>query len=138
MTGQYIEFAVQEEKYGIGLEHIHEIIRMQEITHVPGARPYMEGVINLRGSIIPIISLRSRFNMEKISYSKSTRIIVVHRDDMLVGLIVDMVLQVVALTDIGPPPERMGVMDGCLISGVGQSGGELVGILKVEQILETG
>jgi len=134
----YIELGIAEERYGIRLGSIHEIIRMQEITFVPNSKPYLKGVMNLRGSIVPIVSLRCRFGMSEIPPSHATRIIVVNTAGHLVGLIVDNVQQVIALDDVQAPPERLGLLDGRFIAAIGQAGGKLIGILHMEHILEAG
>ncbi|MCD1258701.1 chemotaxis protein CheW [Paenibacillus athensensis] len=135
----YIELGIADESYGIKLGSIHEIIRMQEITFVPNhSKPYLKGVMNLRGSIVPIVSLRCRFGMNEITPNPATRIIVVNSDGLLVGLIVDNVQQVIALDDVQAPPERLGHLDGRFIAAIGQKNGKLIGILHMEYILEAG
>src|ERR1700761_3679400 len=86
---QVVSFKLATEEYGVDISQVQEIIRMVEITHVPRAPRFMEGVINLRGQLIPIIDLRTRFGMTRIDATKSTRIIVTDIGSKRVGIVVD-------------------------------------------------
>lgn len=132
---QYIQFEIGQEKYAIHISEIHEIIKMQEISEIPNVKPYVKGVINLRGKIVPVISLRELFGLEKEEYKKQTRIIVVNHKDETVGIIVDRVDKVTTFSDIQPPPERVGGMHGANFTGIGLHGDAIVGILKLDQVL---
>ncbi|MEB3100802.1 chemotaxis protein CheW [Ferviditalea candida] len=132
---QYIEFGIAKEKYAIRIEDIQEIIKKQEITEVPNTRPYVKGVINLRGKIVPILSLRHLFGLPEEEYSRSTRVIVVNHVEETVGIIVDYVNKVATYPDIQPPPDRVGSIHGANFTGVGLSETGLVGILKLDQVL---
>ncbi|MBJ6360284.1 chemotaxis protein CheW [Paenibacillus sp. GCM10012307] len=132
---QYVEFGMGSESYAILISDIHEIIRMQAITEIPDGPLYMKGVINLRGNIVPVISLRNLFMMEEAPYGKTTRIIVIkHREDAL-GIIVDRVNKVVRFQDIQTPLLQGGEMYGARISGIGIGPDMLVGILKLDELL---
>lgn len=132
---QYIEVGIGKERYALGIQDIHEIIKMQDITEIPISKTYVRGVINLRGIIVPIISLRSRFGLPEEPGSKSTRIVVVNHLKEMVGIVVDRVNQVVTFTDIQPPPERIGSVNGSYFTGIGRVGSGLVSILRLEQVL---
>ncbi|MFC4599178.1 chemotaxis protein CheW [Cohnella hongkongensis] len=132
---QYIEFGIGEEFYAIRISDIHEIIKMQEITEIPHCRDYVQGVINLRGKIIPVISLRSLFGLAPQSVTKSTRIIVVAHFEESVGIIVDKVSKVATFADIQDPPDRVGGLDGGYFTGIGIADSRLVGILKLDEVL---
>ncbi|MEO3947196.1 chemotaxis protein CheW [Gorillibacterium sp. CAU 1737] len=134
-TEQYIEFMVQDEQYAISIHDIFEIIKMQTITPLPNATHYVRGVINLRGSIVPVLSLRSLFSLEEAAYTKATRIVVVHHHEETVGIIVDRVNKVTTFSDIQSPPEQVGDRDGVLFTGIGIAPHGLIGILKLEQVL---
>jgi len=67
---QYIEVRIGKERYALGIQDIHEIIKMQDVTEIPNSKPYLKGVINLRGKIVSIISLRNRFGLSEQSYTK--------------------------------------------------------------------
>jgi purine-binding chemotaxis protein CheW len=132
---QYVEFGIELERYAIRIEEIQEIIKMPEITDIPNVLPYVKGVINLRGKVITVISLRNLFNFEENGYSNSTRIMVVNHHVDTVGVIVDHVTKVTTFSDIQPPPEYAGGIDGNLFAGIGLTGDGLVGILKLDEIL---
>lgn len=132
---QYIEFGIDSEQYAIRIQDVHEIIKMQDITQIPNVMPYVKGVINLRGKIVPIISLRNLFNLHENEYSKTTRIIVVHHQEDKVGIIVDRVNKVAVFNNIEPPPDRVGGIDGNYFAGIGLTNNGLVGILKLDEVL---
>ncbi|WP_373229198.1 chemotaxis protein CheW [Cohnella sp.] len=132
---QYVEFGVGEENYAILISDIHEIIRMQDITEIPNCQHYVQGVINLRGRIVPVISLRSLFSLDKEVLTKSTRIVVVNHQEESVGIIVDKVNKVATFSDIQAPPERVGGISGAYFVGIGITPASLVGILKLDEVL---
>ncbi|GGG08473.1 chemotaxis protein CheW [Paenibacillus abyssi] len=133
--GQYIEFGIKNEQYAIRIQDIHEIIKMQDITQIPNVKPYVKGVINLRGKIVPVISLRNLFHFHEEAYTKMTRIVVVHHQEDTVGIIVDRVNKVTTFSDIQPPPDRVGGIDGNYFTGIGLSDNGLAGILKLNEVL---
>lgn len=97
---QYIVVTVGVEQYGIDISYVDNIVRMQKITRVPKSLPYFDGVINLRGEIIPIMSLRKRFNLEKDNFTDKTRIIILKPDQQeAIGIIVDLVKEVINLSE---------------------------------------
>lgn len=132
---QYIEIGIAAEMYALKIYDIHEIIRMQQITEIPNCREYVKGVINLRGKIIPIISLRSLFGLQEEPYTKMTRIVVVHHMEDTVGIVVDYVSKVTMFSDILPTPDRVGGISGHYFVGIGVAGESLVGILKLDRVL---
>jgi purine-binding chemotaxis protein CheW len=132
---QYVEFGIGKEHYAILIQDIHEIIKIQEITQIPNVLPYVKGVINRRGKIVTVLSLRHLFNIAEQAHTKTTRIIVVrHREDT-VGIIVDSVNKVTTFPDIQPPPEHVGGIAGSFLTGVGLSDRGLVSILKLDEVL---
>ncbi|GGH31573.1 chemotaxis protein CheW [Paenibacillus segetis] len=132
---QYIEFCIDKEQYAIGIQDIYEIIKIQDITQIPNVRSYVKGVINLRGNIVPVISLRNLFDLEEKEYSKATRIIVVHHEEDTVGIIVDRVNKVATFDDIQSPPERIGGIAGNYFVGIGLTDNGMVAILKLNEVL---
>ena len=94
---QLVSFLLGEEEFGADILMVQEIIRMQPITRVPNAPHFVEGVINLRGKVIPIVDLRKRLNVEGIQDQKKIRIIVVDVDGKITGFIVDAVSQVLRI-----------------------------------------
>jgi len=99
MEKQLIIFGLNNEEYGIDILQVKEIIRMQDITKIPNCPSFVEGIINLRGTIIPIVHLKKRFNMEYSENNDETRIIIVNIDSKLVGFVVDKVLEVKRIDD---------------------------------------
>jgi purine-binding chemotaxis protein CheW len=132
---QYVEFGIESEHYAIRIQDIHEIIKIQDITQIPNVQPYVKGVINLRGKIVPVINLRNLFQLEEKEYSKHSRIVVVRHEEDTVGIIVDSVNKVTTFTDIQPPPNRVGGIDGNYFVGIGLADNGLVGILKLDEVL---
>jgi purine-binding chemotaxis protein CheW len=133
---QYIEVGISNQWYAIKIYDIHEIIKMQAITEIPNSGAHVKGVINLRGKIVPIISLRARFGLEEEPYTKSTRIIVVNYQEEVVGIVVDRVNRVAMFDDIQPPSERIGREGGGFFSGIGQTDRGLVSLLELDHLLQ--
>jgi purine-binding chemotaxis protein CheW len=132
---QYVEFGIGDENYAIKISEVQEIIKAQEMTEIPNCRHYVRGVINLRGRIVPIISLRSLFSLNEDSATKSTRIVVVNHQEESVGIIVDRVNKVTMLSDMQPPPDRIGGISGDYFAGIGITATGLVAILKLGEVL---
>jgi purine-binding chemotaxis protein CheW len=132
---QYIEMAVGNENYAVKIEDIHEIIKMQTITDIPHCKHYVKGVINLRGKVVPVLSLRNLFGLSDQQFTKMTRIVVVKHQEESVGIIVDQVNKVTTYPDIEPPPERVGGVSGAYFTGIGLKEQHLVGILKLDEVL---
>lgn len=107
MLGQYLDFSVDREVYGIGIRYVTEIIGMQPVSTIPEAPEYIKGIINLRGKIIPVIDMRLKFKKEPAGYTDRTCIIVMELEGKSAGLIVDSVSEVMTMSDenIAAPPE---------------------------------
>jgi purine-binding chemotaxis protein CheW len=133
---QYVEFSLGSEPYALPIQDIHEIIKMQSITRLPQAQSYMKGVINIRGYIIPIVSLCLLFGLPEEAVTKATRIIIVRLGEETVGMIVDRVNKVTRFTDIQPPPEQLGSVSSNCLSGIGFSPTGLVGILSLNGMFQ--
>ena len=133
---QLVGFHIAKEEYGIDILQVQEIIREQEITHIPGAPPYMEGIINIRGEIIPVISIRKRFNLPELDKSEASRIIVVNIDDKTLGVSVDEVSEVLRLADeeVNPPPEMIAGQGKNYIEGIGKLDERLLIILNLAKM----
>lgn len=133
-TKQFIVVKLGHEKYGINIGFVHNIVRMQGITRVPKAPAHFKGVINLRGEIIPVMSLRIRFGLEKDVYSNTTRIIIVKVGGQAIGIIVDEVEEVINLSDKDIDAIIRDTNDekAMFSSGVGKVGTELVTLLNIE------
>lgn len=132
---QYIEFSIEQEQYAIRIEDIQEIIKMQDIKQMPNVLRYVKGVINLRGKIVPVISLRAFFSMQEKEYTNATRIVVVNHQEEAVGIIVDSVNKVTRFSDIQAPPDKVSGNDGTYFVGIGLTEHDIVGILKLDTVL---
>jgi purine-binding chemotaxis protein CheW len=134
---QLVTFGIDEEEFGVEILKVQEIIRMMEITRVPRAPKFVEGVINLRGKVIPIIDLRKRFGLEPRKRDKNTRIIVIEISSMIVGFIVDSVSEVLRIpaNTIEPPPPVVSGLDSEYISGVGKLADRLLILLDLDRLL---
>ena len=137
---QIVGFRVGNETYGVPITALHEIVRVPDITAVPDAPEYMEGVINLRGKIVSVIDLRKRFGIKETASSRRNRILVVEHNGRLNGLIVDSASEVlkIAASDIEPPPAVL--QEGGLncVTGLGKYRGRLIMLLDTSKLLEFG
>lgn len=132
-----VGFRVGRETYGLPITSLHEIVRVPEITAVPDAPDYMEGVINLRGKIVSVIDLRKRLGEKVVASSSRSRILVVEYKGRLCGLIVDSASEVlkIPVSDIEPPPTVF--QDGALqcVTGMGKYQGRLIVLLDTNKLL---
>lgn len=136
---QFVVFLLDGEEFGISIMEVKEIIRMTNITRLPKTPKFIEGVINLRGEVLPVVNLRKRFDVTESSMTDSTRIVIVEIEGEQVGLIVDSVSEVLRLSleQIEPPPQNVVGMKTEFIQGVGKVGERLLVILKIEKLLNT-
>ena len=136
---QIVGFRIGRETFGVRISHVHEIVRVPEITAVPESPDYVEGVINLRGKIISVLDLRKRFGEKQIANSRKNRILVVEVENKMVGLIVDAASEVMKIpeTEIDLPPN---FEDGELnyVTGVGKTKGRLVILVDLTRVLQKG
>lgn len=136
-TIQFIVVRLGEEQYGINIRYIDNIVKMQHITRVPKMPAYLKGVINMRGEVIPVISMRLKMGLEADELTKATRILVVRlEEEGNVGFIVDEVKEVVTLyeTDIERIARDNIAEKGNLINAVGKHNGELISIFDLSAI----
>ncbi|MFH1687606.1 MAG: chemotaxis protein CheW [bacterium] len=135
---QLVSFNIGSEEYGVDILKVQEINRMVEITRVPQAPHYVEGVINLRGKVIPIIDLRKRFNLEVKEYDKNTRIVVVDISGNIMGMIVDSVSEVLRLPlgTIEPPPDMVAGVNSEFIRGVAKLEDRLLIFLDLSKVID--
>lgn len=134
---QYIVVKIGSEQYGININYVDNIVRMQSITRVPKAQVYYRGVINLRGEIIPVMSLRLKLGLEPDVFSNKTRIIIIKIESATIGIIVDEVREVVNLTEdcIEKTAYDSNDEKANYISSIGKSNGELISLLDVNSVL---
>ncbi len=134
---QLVSFNLDQEEYGVDVLKVREIIRMPNVTRVPNTPHYVEGVINLRGKVIPIISMRKKFSLGDIDTDKQTRIMVMDMDGELMGFIVDSVSEVIRISEAEiqpPPPVVQGGIDQVCLSGVINRTDRLLVLLELEKI----
>lgn len=135
---QLVVFQLAKEEYGLPITAVQEINRLVPITKLPQTPSFMEGIINLRGRIIPVVDLRKRFQIAVSEHTDDTRIIIVDVNGQTVGIIVDSVNEVVRLrTDSIEPPPPSFVLDARYIRGVGKLDGRLLILLEIDKILTT-
>lgn len=135
---QYIVIRVGEEQYGINIGYVDNIVRIQRITRVPKSQPYYVGVINLRGEVVPVMSLRKRFGLEAKENTGSTRIIILKLDDQsLVGVVVDEVREVVNLNPqtIETPSFKLDEKNAAYLAGIGKNGDNLISLLNIDNVV---
>jgi purine-binding chemotaxis protein CheW len=136
-TLQVVSFALGSEEYGVDIAQVQEINRMVTITHVPQAPQFMEGVINLRGRLIPIIDLRTRFGMERAERTKNTRIVVTEIGSKRLGMVVDSVSEVlrIPVEQIEDAPDLVAGVDTEYIRGVGKLDDRLIILLDLGRVI---
>jgi purine-binding chemotaxis protein CheW len=134
---QLVSFKIGDEEFGIDILKVHEINRMLGITKVPNAPHYVDGVINLRGKVIPIIDLRSRFGMARKEKDKNTRIVVVELSGKIVGFVVDAVKEVLRIPKsvTEPTPQIVTGVATEYISAVGKLEDRLLILLDLDKVL---
>jgi len=137
METQVVVLELANEHYGVDIAAIEGIIKMRAITRMPHAPSYVEGITNLRGTVVPVIDLRRRFGLEQQPVTQDTRIVVAYMEENKVGLIVDAVSQVMRVTDdaIQPPPSIATTVNSAFIKGIAKIDGQLVILLDLDKIL---
>jgi len=136
-TIQYIVIRLGEEQFGIDIRYIDNIVRMQHITRVPKVPAYLKGVINLRGEVIPVMSIRLKMNLPADEITRATRIIILKLEQQgNVGIIVDEVKEVVTLTSNDIEKISYESKEGKInfINGVGKRNGELISLLDLNSV----
>lgn len=134
---QLVVFELANESYGVEISRVQDINRMQEITEIPHAPESVVGVINLRGRVIPVVDLRTRFGMPSAEHTKSTRIVVVHMGEEPIGMIVDAVSQVLRIPTkiIEAPSPVLASVDSKYLLGIAKLEEELVVLLDLDYVL---
>ncbi len=135
---QLVTFNIGKEEFGVDILHVQEINRMTHITKVPNSPHFVEGVINLRGRVIPVIDLRLKLKIEKKEYDKNTRIIVVEVDNKTIGFIVDSVNEVLRipanLTEV--PPDIVSGVESEFIKSVGKLEDRLLILIDIQKVIQ--
>ncbi len=137
---QFLTFALGQEEYGVAILKIQEIKGFAAITPLPNAPVCVKGVLNLRGTIVPIVDLRKKFGMPEEVYTNYTVIVVVQVQGQVMGFIVDAVSDVLTVsgTDIQPAPDLPGRVDTSFVDGLAKAGEKLVIILDIDKVLTAG
>lgn len=137
-TTKVILFTLDSDTYGVPIDQVQSIERVQSVTRIPNAAPFIEGVMNLRGLVIPVINVRKRFSMQPSEQTKESRIIIVEAESIQVGLLVDAAKEVLDLEidKIEKTPEIIGGLDADYISGVcGIDEDHLLVLLNLKHVL---
>ena len=134
---QVVAFKLRDEEYGVSILNVQEIRNLTDITRVPFSADFIKGVMNLRGSVMPVIDLKQRLGLEQTPYTDSTRIVTVAVEDLQVGMLVDAVTEV--LTIKTKPVDAKKAVNGKeitkFLSGIGNMDGRLVIMLNLEEIV---
>lgn len=134
---QIVSFRVEDEEFGLDILRVQEIIRCQQITRVPHSSGFVDGVINLRGKIIPVIGLRKRFGMTPQPVGSQTRIVVLESRGTVLGFIVDSVRELVRIpASVVATPPRFGKLEREYVSGVAKLQDRLLLLLDIERLID--
>lgn len=134
---QLVTFRIGEEEFGVDILAVQEIIRMMQITMVPRAPEFIEGVINLRGKVIPVINMRTRFNKPSLDQDSNTRIVVMELENKIVGFLVDGVSEVLRIPEstVEDPPPVVAGIGSEYIRGIGKLDNRLLILLNLDNLL---
>ncbi len=135
---KYLIFSVNEIDYGIEIGYVTEIIGIQPITAIPNTTAYIKGIINIRGTIVPVVDLRLRFDLQPAEYGEKTCIISVNKDNVNLGLIVDAVEDVVQLSaeSVITPPVDGGGTRNQFLKAIGKYQGAIKQIVDIDRIYD--
>ena len=134
---QFLTFNLAEEFYGVDILKVQEIKGYTNVTKIPNTPDYLKGVLNLRGTIVPIVDLRMKFGMGVTEPTSFTVVVVVNVRNRVMGFLVDAVSDVLDLNakDIQPPPEMGNTVDITFVAGIGNSNDHLVTLLDIDRVL---
>jgi purine-binding chemotaxis protein CheW len=134
---ELVSFTIAGEEFGVDILKVQEINRMHQVTRVPNTPAFVDGVINLRGKVVPVIDLRSRFGMERKEHDKNTRIVVVELSSRVVGFVVDAVNEVlrIPLSITEPPPPIVAGLQAEYITAVGKLEDRLLILVDLDKVL---
>lgn len=135
---QVVAFKLRKEEYGVSILNVQEIKNLTDITRVPFAPEYIKGVINLRGSVLPVIDLKKRIGLQEMPYTDSTRIVIMKIGEISIGMIVDAVTEVLTIDaqHIDPSKSINDSDSNRFISGIGNIDNRLVIMLNLDEILD--
>ncbi|MEJ1464882.1 MAG: chemotaxis protein CheW [Candidatus Sedimenticola sp. (ex Thyasira tokunagai)] len=134
---QLVTFLLQDEIYGINVMQVQEVLRLSEIAPVPGAPPYVLGIINLRGNVVTVIDTRSRFGLNPGEISNSSRIVIIEAEKQVVGILVDSVAEVIDLhlSEVEPAPNVGNQESSKYIQGVATVNNRLLILVDLNKLL---
>ncbi len=134
---EYVIFSLSGEYYGISIHNVENIEKKAVITRVPHSRPYVNGIMNLRGNIVPVVDLRKRFSLKPIEQGEETRIIIVNYEDHKIGLIVDTCSETLQLSEsnIDPTPTTQSTITEEFIKEVGKHDERIIMLLDLKKVL---
>lgn len=138
-AGEYLSFVLGNEEYGIEILKVQEIRGYDAVTPIANTPAFIKGVINLRGSIVPIIDLRLRFNLGKAEYNEFTVVIILNLSGRVVGIVVDGVSDVMALTasQVRPVPELVATIDTKYLVGLGTVDDRMLILVDIERLMSS-
>jgi purine-binding chemotaxis protein CheW len=134
---QLVVFGMAKELYGVGIDSVHEIVKVPDITEVPDAPSYLVGVINLRGKIVPVVDLRKRLRLQAGERTKASRVLITENGGRLLGLLVDAVSEVLKVQPdaVEPPPDMIASIGIEYIIGVAKVESRLIILLDLQKVL---
>jgi purine-binding chemotaxis protein CheW len=132
-----VAFKLGDEEYGLDIDQVQSIERIEQITRVPNAPLYVKGVINLRGKVNPIIDLRSKLNLGEAQYTENTRVIIVKYEDIELGLIVDQTSDVIDVDPEGIEMISSNNFNADYFRGIAKVEGRLIILLKLTELMKT-
>lgn len=138
-TKQYIVVKIGNEQYGLDISYIDNIVRMQTITRVPKVQTYFKGIINLRGEVVPVMSIRLKMQLAEDQFTDASRIIILKIEEQgTIGIIVDEVKEVLelAMDDIDRPAQKAKFDKNSFICGVGKHGDELISLFDINAVVD--
>lgn len=137
---QFVVFRIGKELFGVGIDSIREIVRVPEVTEVPDAPHFLDGVINLRGKIVPVVDLRKRLGIQHADKTKATRVLITENSGSMVGLLVDAASEVIRIQPdaVEEPPEMISAIGVEYITAVAKLNERLIILLDIKKILNVG
>lgn len=134
---QVVVFELEKSYYGVHILQVQEIIKMTEITKIPNTPNFIEGIVNLRGKIIPVMDLRKRFGLKPIEVNEEWKILILKTEELLFGVMVDQISEVekISVGIIEVPPKIVSGIKGEFISGIAKTAKRLLILLDIERIL---
>jgi len=139
-TREVLVFVIGKEEYGVDILKVQEIRGYEKVTAIPAAPEFLKGVVNLRGTIVPVIDMRIKFNLPDPRYDSFTVVVILRLSSRVIGIVVDAVSDVVRLaaTDVKDPPRLGSVVDSSYLTGVATINERMVLLLDIEKLLSSG